>query len=232
MKKILLLFSFIGFSISAFAQSVSFGVRGGVSFANQQWTNETANDETFTHKGITTFSAGVFADIKYGHFSVQPGFFLSGQGGESFLYFNPRLPSGQQFFVSQFSKVNLLYGQIPVDLVYHIPIGVGNIYFGAGPYAAIGLSGKITGTTDRTVSSDSSQNFHATFSNKAKFGGDSTDYKSVYFGANAIAGIQFKNGILFNVGYDLGLSSINHVYPGYLAVKDDQFTISIGYRFK
>ena len=232
MNKILLLVSFIGFSTSAVAQSVSFGVRGGISFANQQWANQTVNNETINHKGITTFSAGVFADIKYGHFSVQPGFFLSGQGGESFLYFNPQLPTGEHFVVSEVYKVNLLYGQIPVDLVYHIPVGVGNIYFGAGPYAAIGLSGKITGTMDRTVSSDSSQNINATFNNKAKFGSDSTDYKSVYFGANAIAGIQFKNGILLNIGYDVGLSSINHVYPGYLAIKDDQFTISVGYRFK
>jgi hypothetical protein len=74
MKKILLLFSFVFLSACGFAQSVFFGVRGGVTWANQQIGGASPYFHISTSP-ITTFSVGGFVDIRRGAFSLQPGIF-------------------------------------------------------------------------------------------------------------------------------------------------------------
>ncbi len=98
-----------------------------------------------------------------------------------------------------------------------VPVVIGNIYFGAGPYVGIGLSGKVkvTGTTE---------------SQDIKFGSDG-DFKRTDFGLNGIAGLEFKGGFLVGLNYDLGLTDIGNDGTSESATKNRVFGLSVGFKF-
>lgn len=213
MKKLLLSLFLMGASLVSFAQLPTFGIKGGANFStlNISISNLSLNSNT-----LTSFNAGVFVDFKFGNVSLQPALNLTGKGGK----FNGTVSDDEDVDIQEGAgKFNLIYLQLPVNIVYHIPAVVGDVYFGAGPYVAKGLSGKVKGTDDngRSVSED------------IKFG-DDNGLKSMDYGANAIAGIKLKTGLLFNINYDLGLSNI---LPGSesIKMKTRVFGISVGYAF-
>jgi len=207
MKKILLTLTLATASLFTFAQSASFGVKGGVSFAKLNLSSSSANISANTGS-VTTFSAGLFADFKFGNLSLQPAALYAGKGG------NIDAGTGDE------ATINLYYLQVPVNLVYRVPAAIGNVYFGAGPYAAFGLSGKVKGTSDgNSVSQD------------VTFGDGDEDFKSTEFGLNGIAGVELKNGFLLGVNYDLGLSNITNSDSSDGALKNRVFGISVGFKF-
>ncbi|MDR3696207.1 porin family protein [Mucilaginibacter sp.] len=219
MKKLLISFCLMSVISLTFAQSTTFGVRGGVNFANLLLhTSNSDNILLYNLPGsLTTFSVGAFVDFKFGNFSLQPSINYTVKGD------NEKMALGGD---SSFTKNwHLNYLEIPVDLAYHIKIAIGNIYIGAGPYIAFGLTGKVkAGFGSNSSSVD------------AKFGGNNM-FKSTDIGLNGIAGLQLKNGFLFHLNYDLGLSNIlNATYDNANAndnnsVKTRTFGLSVGYAF-
>lgn len=223
MKKLLLSLLLAGASLVTFAQLPTFGIKGGVNFAtlhaSVEGFNLSANSNT-----LTSFNAGVFVDFKFGNVSLQPALNLSGKGGKfNGASFSDNSDENVDVEVEQGTgKINLLYLQLPVNIVYHVPVVIGDIYFGAGPYVARGLSGKVKITDPETGQSESED---------IKFGGnDDNSFKAMEYGANAIAGIKLKTGLLFNINYDLGLSNITPTSEGG-KLKTRVFGVSIGYAF-
>jgi hypothetical protein len=206
MKKLILSLFLIASSIAVFAQLPSIGIKGGVNFATISGSgteNQTVpGTNLIAHSGsITSFNVGVFIDVKMGHFSLQPGVNFTGKGG-TFNGITGQLPNGSITAVD--SKYNLYYVQVPVNVLYHVPFVVGDFYIGAGPYVGLGVYGKHKQSAD-----NNSNGTHTYFSSdeKVKFG-DNEDIKPYDLGANAIAGIKLKGGLLLNLNYDLGLSNI------------------------
>jgi len=80
MKKILLAaVLFIATSATIQAQLLQLGVKGGVNFASQ--TGDAFPEQNFDKEGITSFHAGLVAEIKLlEKFSVQPELLYSTQG--------------------------------------------------------------------------------------------------------------------------------------------------------
>ena len=211
MKKILLLFVLATASLTAFAQLPTFGIKGGLNFANMTISAQGSSLSISTGT-LTTFSVGAFADFKSSsNVSIQPGINYTGRGGSI---------DGDE---GTNAKFKLFYLQVPVDIVYHIPVLVGHIYLGGGPYAEIGLNGTESGN-------DGTQ----TISQDVKFGNDG-DFKSSGFGLNFIGGIQFKSGLLLGLNYDLGLTNMlsdASSNNGEGKFKSGVFGVSIGYSFK
>lgn len=228
MKKTLLIFSFVILSISAIAQTISYGVRGGISFAHQEVKGFPPYYQ-FNTDPITTFSIGGFVDIRRGNFSLQPGIFFSGQGGETKGRYNPPVADQPVYSLSDL-KSRLWYVQVPINIIYHLPAPFNNVYVGAGPYVAVGLFGNASAIESTVYPNNPAQNSTMNQAVKVSFGSDG--YRLLQLGANALAGVRLKNRWLFNVGYDLGLTSISHNNPGYLNIKDSQFTVSAGYYLK
>ena len=205
MKKLLLSIVFAAASMGAFAQIPKFGIKGGVNFAN---VSIASGGVSLSPGTLTTFSVGAFADLKAGSISVQPGLFYTGKG---FKIDNQ--------ISNESGQVSLRYLQVPINFVYHAPIVVGNIYFGAGPFAAIGMSGK-----SKATSGGSSQEEDVTF------GDGEDDIKRTEFGLQGIAGLQLKGGFLIGLSYDLGLSDIsNNTSEG--SIKNKVFGVSVGFTF-
>lgn len=81
MKKVFLVCIFaLGTTVSLQAQSVKIGVKAGVNFANQ--TGDARFDGvTFDKEGITSYHAGLVAEIKLlDRFAIQPEILYSTQG--------------------------------------------------------------------------------------------------------------------------------------------------------
>jgi len=200
-----------GSSLAVSAQvQTTFGIKGGVNFAKIVASGSDGNTNVSVSSGtLTSFSAGVFADSPISNeFSIQPALLYSVKGGDS----NDGNSTG---------KLKLNYLQIPVNFVYNAPLGFGKVFIGAGPYAAYALSGKVQDIVgNNTVSVD------------VTFGDDAdSDFKRMDFGATALAGVKFSNGLLLNVSYDLGLSNISPGLSGDASIKNRVFGISAGFSF-
>ena len=185
MKKHLLSLAFAIFSISAFAQIPTLGIKGGLNFAKISGADGSGG--TSTSGTLTTFSVGAFLDFKGEVLSVQPGLFYTGKGSES----NDQLGSST-------SSLNLRYLQVPVDFVFYLPAVIGKVYVGAGPYAAYGISAKSKTSTSGSTSGTTN----------LSFGNNGNQIKRMDYGLQGIAGFHFDSGFLVGLNYDLGLSNI------------------------
>ena len=201
------LFLVIG-SFTSFAQLPGFGIKGGVNFPRLS-TSSQNNDPYIIPSTLTTFFVAAFIDFKFGNFSYQPGVNFTGKGGQTFY---KGLPADG---IDVTEKVKLYYLQVPMNVVYHLPVVIGNLYLGAGPYAAVGTSGKIKYLTSATSKSQD-----------VKFGSNG-DFKATDFGAGIIAGFQFNTGLLIGLNYDLGLSNISNDGN----TKNRVFGVSAGFVF-
>ncbi|RWY57063.1 porin family protein [Mucilaginibacter gilvus] len=209
MKKLLLSILFVAVvSMGAFAQIPKFGIKGGVNFANVTASSGSVSASLGT---LTTYSVGVFADLKAGAISIQPGLFYTGKG---FKATSDNSGDGS-------AEYNLHYLQVPVNFVYHVPIVVGNIYLGAGPFAAIGISGKAKGDDGNGT----------TISQDVTFGDGADEIKKMEYGLQGIAGLQLKGGFLVGLSYDLGLSNIGNNLDGEGSIKNKVFGVSVGFTF-
>jgi hypothetical protein len=225
MKKLILSFLLAASSSVAFAQLPAIGIKGGLNAAGinasgtqnnvVEGTNISASSNT-----VTSFNFGVFVDIKLGHFSLQPAVNFTGKGG-TFNGFTGTLPNGSKTEVN--SKYNLYYVQVPLNIVYHVPLVIGEFYVGAGPYVSMGVYGK------QKLIANNSQSGAFSSSKKIDFG-DNGDIKSNDSGANTIAGIKLKGGLLINLNYDLGLANILPDADG-RKFKTRVFGASVGFVF-
>jgi hypothetical protein len=217
MKKSLLTICFAVISLTGFAQLPSFGVKAGVNFANQSLTGSNVLPGG---KALATLNAGVFADFKFGNLSLQPALNFTGEGTKYALVISDN--SGHQTGTANETET-IYYLKLPVNLLYHVPVVIGNIYFGAGPYIAQGLSGKYKfPETNGDAITTAHEPVH--------FGNDAGDVKAQQYGADFILGLQFKNGFLVNANYDLGLSNDAPAAEN-ASSKSRVFGISVGYKF-
>ena len=211
MKKLILAVLAAGSVFSATAQSkTTFGISGGVNFAKIAVSFDGSSLSASTGT-LTSFSAGVFADAPVStNVSIQPGLYYTGKGGSV-------TADGETYK----SKIN--YIQLPVNVVYNVPVSAGKFFFGAGPYAAIAVNGK-----NEYSGSGSS----ASVSEDIEFGDNANStYKRADFGATGLIGFNFKNGFLVKANYDLGLANISA--DNFLGEKNKNrvFGISVGYTF-
>ena len=120
------------------------------------------------------------------------------------------------------SDIMFTYIEVPANFVYHIPVGIGKVYFGAGPYYAVPVSGKIVNTYTYNGNVLSS-------TDHASFGSGMNDYKTSDYGINIIGGLSFKYGLSLNLGYGIGLVNISN-YPGE-SLKNRVLSTSLGFLF-
>lgn len=177
MKKTLLtMFSVLFVAVAAQAQ-IGYGVKAGVNLSKVSGKN--INSDNLTSFNFTGYMDAPIAP----NLSIQPGISLQGKGGKSsFLEDNLNVEN----------KTDLMYLEIPVNFVYYVDAGMGDIFVGAGPYAGFGLSGK---TKVGNVKTD------------IEWGGDN-GMKRFDYGANFLVGYKFDNGFLVSGGYGLGLGNM------------------------
>lgn len=179
-------------------------VQGGLNLANITNTND---GQTEKNNVLATFNVGILGRYSLlSNLFLESGILFTGQGSKAETYFFTN-----NYYVK--SKFNPYYIQVPLNAVFKIPLQKGtNIFFNAGPYAAIGIAGKskqeakigpfITSTTDNIK-----------FSNDDPFTSQQDDaaynkLKRFDFGLNFGGGFDF-GPVIVKVNYGLGLTKIN-----------------------
>ncbi len=138
---------------------------------------------------------------------VQPGLFFTTRGAKSEFKFEDE---GIQ--VSEETKYNLNYLQIPISVSYRFPVSEQfKIDVNAGPYFAMGIGGKYK------FEGEEEDVF-----------GDEGDCKRFDTGLRIGAGVHIQK-VSIGLIYDLGLANIAKEEGGKL--KNGSFQISLGYNF-
>ena len=188
---------------SAFAQSAQLKV--GVNLANVSVTNSGRIDD---NKQLTSFQIGVVGDLPLGtdFITFQPGVLFTGKGAKTQL----GDASSNQYYRA---TTNPYYIEIPANLVFKLPVGNENkFFFGAGPYAAIGIAGKnkiegkslgVAFASEENIRFSNDDPTTTNYEEGAGFG----IMRRFDYGLNGLAGIEGKS-IVVGVNYGLGLAKL------------------------
>ncbi len=133
-KQLLLLGAFASSAGTLNAQT-SGQLKAGINLANISVNNNGRVDDA---NMLTSFQVGFIGDVPLtgSAISLQPGILFTGKGSKT--------QSGDASSANYYkATTNPYYIEIPVNLVFKAPLGSDNKFIaGAGPYMAIGLSGK------------------------------------------------------------------------------------------
>ncbi len=178
-------------------------LKAGVNLANVSITNDGDIDEA---KMLTSFQVGILANVKVAPFlSFQPGILFTGKGSKT--------ESGAATDPTYYRATsNPYYVEIPANFVLKTPTGPIKFFAGAGPYLAIGISGKniadgkIFGTSfhsEKAIEFSNDDPATLDYEEGAGYG----IMKRFDYGLNGLAGIETKN-IVLSVNYGLGLAKL------------------------
>ncbi|HEY9196178.1 MAG TPA: porin family protein [Mucilaginibacter sp.] len=212
--------------LSAQTNGVQFGIKAGIATTSLSRTPGTDIKLDKADKSGFGYFAGAFASFNFNRFSLQPAVIfnvLSSQSSQNAI-------SGDIIYRT-YGKWRLYYLQVPVNLIYNIPVQGGSFYVGAGPYIAKALSGRFTAIENPGLPNASTVPTPSPFD--AKFGSDPlSNFKSFDCGANAVAGFALNNGFMINAVYNLGITNIqgNDRYL-YESTKTRGLGIALGYKF-
>lgn len=150
---------------------------------------------TIPVKQRTGFRVGVMADFRLsGHFSVRPQLLYAAKGGdvqtgafvtELIQKFSPTTSTVGIDGIE--SKAVINYVEVPVQLMYGIPAGTGRLLVGAGPYAAVAVSGSVNGKA---------------------IDFNTTNFRKLDLGAIASVGYELPMGLSLSAYYAYGLTNI------------------------
>lgn len=185
------------------ANAQTFGVKGGVNFANVSFSGSGMD---VSPKSITGFHIGAVADFQLKeslHFNT--GLLYSGKG------FKMDYSDGETS-VSMTESFNYL--DIPLNLAYLFPINDKyDVFIQAGPYLAYALSGK-----DKVGSETSNIDFKE------------NGMKRFDYGLGIGGGVQF-GAIVASLNYQLGLANLNDDSTMDAKLKNKVFQVSLAYMF-
>ena len=190
------------------AQEIKFGVKAGLNMASLS-----GGDAYYGSYGRKAgFHVGGLAEIKINDkFSVQPELLYSLKGADfnfGFGGFGLGLPS---------NKLNLTYIDLPVMVKFY-PIE--RLSAELGPNVAFLMSAK--GSKYNSVTDTTDPN------------GDVKDsYNTVDYGMNIGAGYELKQGIMFQLRYNIGLSDVSKgpTTGTNYSDKNSVIQVSVGYKF-
>ncbi|WP_343302991.1 porin family protein [Chitinophaga niabensis] len=235
--RIILLFLLVVCTLPVCAQ-VSIGVIGGYSHATLKasdrqeiYTADIFPPPTPESKYAPKWHAGLVADIHLiKGFYLQPQVLISKKGAkmEQRAYLSFITYIGDQ-------KTDLTYLELPVNLVYKMPLGTGKLVAGAGGYCARGISGKFDDRVSQTTPGNPTYKNEISgkirFENKIPAQHEPTYfYKKSDHGLNFMAGYEFKNGLIFNASYSMGLTDAFTPEPEIR--RNRYFGLSAGYLLK
>jgi hypothetical protein len=196
-------------STTANAQAVrkndgGFQLVGGVNLANISVTDDGRVDDA---KMLTSYRVGAIVDVPLGNFfSLQPGLLFTGKGAKTTVGNSTDLNYYQ-------STSNPMYIEMPFNFVGKLPLGeYSNLFFGAGPYAAMGVAGKnrVDGKFFG-VKFDRESNIIFNNDNPTTSQEEDAGYgklKRFDYGLNALGGLEF-NKFSLSANYGMGFTKIN-----------------------
>lgn len=208
MKKLLLTIG-AAFLVAAGAQAqTGYGLKAGLNLGKY---SNFGDDQSSN----TSFYVTGFADLPIApQFSIQPGVSLQGKGTKFVGYY-------EDLDVEADASINTMSIEIPVNAVYYIPAGAGDVFLGAGPYIGFNVSGK-----EKLKGEVGDYNGATEWDMEI---GNEKDLKLLDAGLNFMAGYRLNNGLLINAGYGLGLTNV--IPYANETVANRVFSFGIGFQY-
>jgi hypothetical protein len=191
------------FAIAANAQ-INFGIQAGALLSK---LTAKSGSVSYNTKYAPGFKAGVFSEISLG----------------SGLYFTPELN-----YTSKGGKVKDTTGQsiteiynyieLPLNVMYRVNAGSGNVLLGLGPVLSYAVSAKEK---------------YGNISVDIPVGNNWGELKPFEFGANVFAGYELSNGLRCNIQLRPNFNSIiTDINVPDMTLKNLYFGLTIGYRLR
>lgn len=220
MKKILLSSILLISSTLLFSQT-KYGFKFGTNLAKVEIKQE-GSDLAIIPPFNITYHVGGFVESKISRmFSFRPEFLISNKG---YKINNSEIEDGVTLTTQE--KINILYFEVPVNLMANFDAGSGNFFIGGGPYFGYGFSANDFYTYEFT---GSGVNEKGTDNEKIKFGNNEDEIKPFDIGLNFLTGYGFKSGLFLAYGYSLGLDNLSNS-EGEI-IKNRVISFSLGYKF-
>lgn len=232
MKKILLMLTLLSYVSFTLAQNIKFTITAGVNESTasnipDNFLKEIAvPGQTFPNSKLLGFHAGVFAEYSVGKISIQPGLLYTTKGG--IPYSSSGISTASDYY-NRKDVLRLNYLEIPLNVLYNIPVGPGKLFIGGGPYLGIGISDKESYTVTYTSSGETNLNQVNNGSKNITYGSGYNDIKSTDFGLGAKLGFALKKGWLISFNYEYGFTDLSND-PRYSG-KNRTLSLSLGYSF-
>lgn len=168
-------------SVSTWVSAQRIGLKGGLNFANADYSSEGID---ITTNALTGVQIGVFADVPFslsGLVNLNTGLFYTQKGLK-------------MDFMGAEVKIPVNYLEVPVNINYNLEAGPLKAYVQAGPYLGYGLKAKAkAGGEEEDID----------------FGSGDDEIKQVDFGLNIGAGIEVSK-LQLGLNYGLGLTNLEN----------------------
>lgn len=219
MKRLLILGITTLVSLYTFSQTkeprkIKYILKAGLTFPEFLYNNKV---DVSNPKPNTGFYIGALVGVPVNKlFSVQSGLSLVSKGNKA-------------SYQSYVEDINLLYLEVPVNLIANFNIGhTGNhILVGAGPYLGFGLNGGVLQKTYGTASVTP----QTKLSEDITFGNGPNSYQTVDFGFNFLLGYQLRNGLGINGGYNLGITNVYDAPATNQKIMNSGFSVGLSFSF-
>lgn len=198
-------------SIQSLQAQATLGIHGNAILANASY--ETDDDEfDFDPEHRVSWKAGIVADVPLtDRISFMPQLNLLSKGTKINDTESGQI-QGVPVTVITNLKFYLTYIELPLNFVYNAGDEYGGFFIGVGPSISAGIGGKVKTKFTFSAGGDSQSEEDEV---DVKFDGDDdaddedAHFKRFEFGANAIAGYRFANGLFVQANYNHGISNIN-----------------------
>lgn len=204
---------------------VSLGLQGGYVNAEMNVSSGSFGSAQSESKPLHSWQAGFYLNIPiFPNGALQPGLNYIVKGAN-------RSFNGQQdvsVALPAATKIRLQYLELPVNLVYKIPIGIGKLAIGGGGYAAYCTRG------DYNLSIYKEGQLLQSSYQRVDFGKNPNVFTTGYnlqrwdAGLNAVATIEFNWYVTLGVNYSYGLVDLDKSAG---SIKNRYFGVNVGILF-
>lgn len=197
-----------------------FGIEAGGLISNTPGNASGGPNNVLSQKKniLGSLQGGVWSDMRISDYmDFQPHLLLTRKGST--------LENAYETGGS--GRLSLTYLELPLNLMYRIPLGYDDLFLGGGVYGAVAVGGHFK---------DSPDSAGGTFSGQILFDGNATPPNSRDLhlsrfdgGLNAQITYQCSFGLTFHLRYSLGMIDINPGGPGWL--RNQSAVFSLAYLF-
>ena len=234
MKKIVLLLVMVAMFGAVDAQELSLGLKGGVNMSNLY------GKEVKDAKMKLGYHVGIAANYEFApNVALQSGLYFMTKGAKLSSAKIDQSVGDIKISGSLDNRVNTMYLQVPLHFAYKVDVASGTrLVLHAGPYAAYGIGGKITGKPDVKVlgyvPAETKPAVDAVLKQinssavNVKAFDEKLGYKPFDAGVGVGVGIELES-FLVDFGWDMGLLNISRKKDA--NVKNQTAYLSVGYKF-